>query len=181
MDTLRLGQIIRTPQERDSIHIAVAPVVAAADLNAGQHVGLNAAGEAEPAGGGIKSLGIVDPYLTRAVERGQTFWLLLYPGSIVGLRHDWFHPAFTRDPSKAQSESWIRHFAQSVGLSYEVLMNGARAWVYSQEKDRWGEYLVLGGLLEGESVPDEFWPHFEAVTGTTVPKDHQESFFSCSC
>ena len=80
-----------------------------------------------------------------------------------------------------QSEAWIRQFAQSVGLDYETMMSGAREWVASRASGVDGEYLCFGGLLEGESVPDEFWPHFESVTGTKVPEEHQGSFFACSC
>ena len=41
MDTLKLGQIIKTPQQRDAIHIAVAPVLAGDDINPGQHIGVD--------------------------------------------------------------------------------------------------------------------------------------------
>lgn len=43
---LGLGQIITSQQERDAIHIAVAPVTAAEKLNPGDHVALTQEGEA---------------------------------------------------------------------------------------------------------------------------------------
>ena len=181
MDTLKLGQIIKTPQQRDAIHIAVAPVLAEDDINPGQHIGVDEKNIVRPADGIVKAIGIADPYLRQPLKRGQEFWVFLYPGSIVGLRHDWFHPAFVTNPSADQSEAWIRQFAQSVGLDYETMMSGAREWVASRASGVDGEYLCFGGLLEGESVPDEFWPHFESVTGTKVPEEHQGSFFTCSC
>lgn len=40
MSDLKLGEVITdTSQQRDAIHIAVAPVIAAKQLHAGQHVG----------------------------------------------------------------------------------------------------------------------------------------------
>lgn len=71
------------------------------------------------------------------------------------------------------SKTWIKEFANSVGLTYDGLMQGAEEWEDSEE------YLIRGGLLEGKSVPDEFWDHYEKVTGVSVTR--RGSFFSCSC
>lgn len=38
-ESLGLGKIITTPQQRDAIHVAVAPVVANSELKPGQRVG----------------------------------------------------------------------------------------------------------------------------------------------
>jgi hypothetical protein len=84
-------------------------------------------------------------------------------------------------PQYSESEQWIRNFANRVSLHYDVLMEGAADWVRSKQAGEWGDYLCFGGLLEGESVPDEFWTHYEAVTGEKVEEDHRGSFFTCSC
>jgi hypothetical protein len=92
----QLGQLIDNGERRrDAIHIAVAPVTAAERLAPGQHVGLIEPGNLELVGPSGTSIGVVDPFLTNDVEPGQRFWLLLYPGTITGLRHVWSHPAFT--------------------------------------------------------------------------------------
>jgi hypothetical protein len=90
------GRLIeKGEQRRDAIHVAIAPVTAAEHLQPGQHVGF-VAGDNER----VQSLeyadciGIVDPFLRQAVERGQRFWLFLYPNTITSLRHYWTHPAF---------------------------------------------------------------------------------------
>src|SRR5262245_3338274 len=95
MNDLKLGELITDPAaERDAVHVAVAPVVAAEDLLPGQHVGFVTPGDHEQVGATAITVGIVDPFLRQAVLRGERFWLLLYPQTITSLRHDWTHPAF---------------------------------------------------------------------------------------
>lgn len=181
-----LGSIIDETAGRDAIHLAVEPVIAAHAMDAGAHVGLMSDGRASELAD--KMLWIVDPFLEKGVEAGERFWLVVYPRQITSLRHVWSHPAFA-DASEPQpdvtpgnaSEQWIRIFAVSVSLHYDVLMEGAADWVRSKEAGGWGDYLCFGGLLEGETVPDEFWTHYEAVTGSAVQEDHRGSFFTCSC
>jgi len=143
-------------------------------------------------------VGIVDPFLKAPVQRGERFWLVVYPRQIKSLRHVWSHPAFEDEPERLTiieqkkefikeldgtnvSRRWIESFAQEVGLEYDDLMDGARSWVGSQKDGTWGEYLNKGPLLEGTTVPDEFWRHYEKVTGETVEQAHRGSFFTCSC
>lgn len=172
MDTLKLGQIIKDTQHKDAIHIAVAPLVAAEPLHPGQHVGIVAKG----AGQSESPIGVVDPYLKETVQKGQKFWLFLYPGSITALRHEWTHPAFHNEtPVQSASEAWLRTFAVDAGISYEDLLEGAAAYVSD------GEYLCQGERWEGFSTPAEFWDHYEAVTGTKVSGRDRGSFFTCSC
>jgi hypothetical protein len=92
----QLGQLINNgDRRRDAIHIAVAPVTAAARLAPGQHVGLIEPDNLEMVGPCSSNIGVVDPFLTNEVEPGQRFWLFLYPGTITGLRHVWSHPTFS--------------------------------------------------------------------------------------
>src|ERR1700689_2154091 len=149
-----LGTIIGEGCGRDAIHLAVEPVVAAHLLKPGAHVGLLADGRA---GVVEKPLGIVDPFLGNYVQPGERFWLVVYPRQITSLRHVWSHPAFPENsvPVAAKygyDEQWIRAFAEEVGISYTVIMDAAEAWVESKKhaENRWGgEYLCLGGCLEG--------------------------------
>lgn len=91
MNGPQLGKVIEGPAGRDAIHVAVAPVVAGVFLEPGQHVGLFADGTAKPT---KPHIGIVDPFLTQPVEKGERFWLFLYPNTVTSLRHVWTHPAF---------------------------------------------------------------------------------------
>jgi len=193
-DHLELGQLITTPQERDAIHIAVAPVIAHETLAAGDHVGFVAGSTEQVAKRGTTPIGVVDPFLTQYVAPGERFWLFLYPYTISSLRHDWTHPAFERsepvpvatpaDP-KAESEAWLRKFAAECGVGYDWLMESAL------EKATRGGY----GLNSHHDMPDvaftksaEAWRHFAIVTGVAVDPewltgdaDSSEAMFYCGC
>lgn len=176
MADMKLGKLIDSDQQKDAIHIAVAPMVAAERLSPGQHVGLvgSAAGVARD------TIGIVDPFLECVVMKGDRFWLFLYPNTVTSLRHEWTHPAFTNEPNKpddatSEAYTWLSDFAYTVGLSYHELMDGAKDYLKT------GAYLCQGGRWEGVRVPDEFWKHYETVTGTKVDESNLGTFFSCSC
>jgi hypothetical protein len=172
VDTLLIGHIIDRQQNRDAVHMAIAPVVASEYLLPGQRVNL-ANGLATLAG---EPVGIVDPFLRGPIEEGQRFWLFLFPGSITSLRHDWTHPSFPDgEPliGMEAAKAWLREFAQRVDVeSYEDLIEGTREYLDPQfdRPTRWGC---------GFEVPDEFWIYYQVVTGQKFAT-HPE-FFSCSC
>lgn len=89
-----LGMIHFKPEARDAIHLAVEPVIAGEDLLPGQDIGLVDGFAFGKSPGLVKPLGIVDPFLPRAVKQGEKFWLVVYPRMITSLRHVWSHPAF---------------------------------------------------------------------------------------
>lgn len=177
MDTLGLGKIIEGERHRDAIHVAVAPVTAAERLSPGQHIGLIGGGEM--AGVSNSPVGIVDPYLPGPVFKGDRFWLFLYPYTVTSLRHEWEHPAFTERPASQKSESaeWIEGFIRDreIGVSYDQLIAGANAYLDT------GEWMSDGCIYGSESIPDEFWDHFEAATGRKVLPESRGTFLHCSC
>lgn len=59
-ENLKLGSIITDEQQRDAIHIAVAPMLAAESLRPGQHVSVIGT---EAWGTAGEPVGVVDPYL----------------------------------------------------------------------------------------------------------------------
>lgn len=96
-----LGEFIpdEAPATRDAIHMSVAPAVAGEDLKPGTHVGLTLSGVAVTDSAYMKAslgkpVGIVDPFMRHTVREGKRFYILLYPGTITNLRHEWNHPAF---------------------------------------------------------------------------------------
>lgn len=181
--TTILGALLTDESVRDAIHIAVAPVVAVENLFPGQHVGFVKEGNTADVGTACKAkIGIVDPFLTEPVQRGQRFWMLLYPNTITSLRHEWIHPAFgvVAKPAAAHrvdSEAWLRTFAAEMDIGYQGLMDAATQWVEREE------YTVQQGSerwRDSFGNAKEFWHHYEIVTGTKV-KDHEATFFCCTC
>ncbi len=95
--TPNLGNLANDGARRDAVHVAVAPVVAAHSLPPGHHVGLNADGHAIALSNNrrtAETIGIVDPFLGHLVDKGECFWLFLYPNTVISLRHVWSHPSF---------------------------------------------------------------------------------------
>lgn len=97
-DTLNLiGTILTKPAERDAIHVAVAPAIASEELQPGQHVGPGGSPLLDfmvvSAQSPVK-IGIVDPFLSGSVKKGEHFYLFMYPKTVTTLRHEWTHPAF---------------------------------------------------------------------------------------
>lgn len=180
--TTILGKLVGDDANRDAIHIAVAPVVAAENLFPGQDIGLCEDGRVASVS---PVIGIVDPFLKHRVVIGDRFYMLLYPNTITSLRHEWVHPAFekrneTRPSARDSSEQWLRSFAEQAGLSYDSMLEKVAGYV--EDGDPWVEN---GSEMARDAYyavnEDEFWKHYEAVTGTKNPHHSWSSPFSCSC
>lgn len=179
-----LGTIIGPGEKRDAIHLAVEPVVAGESLAPGDHIDVkDGVATSTDVGAG---LGIVDPFLTKRVKKGERFWFVMYPRMVHSLRHVWTHPSFPDSDgvvappplvhtAKDQAERWLRDYAAAIGVGFDKLVSSARDWIEHEE------YLCQGGDLEGLYTSDEFWTHYATYTGDDVPKDKRENFFTCSC
>lgn len=191
MSDLPLGKIIEGEQHRDAIHVAVAPVTAACSLSPGQHVGfvegstelMEAVAEGPRGFQNKPAIGIVDPFLTVRVMKGDRFWLFLYPQTITSLRHDWTHPAFEKAAApvddKAASEKWLRDYAEKFpGWSLERMLESAADKLQGGYGQNSHTDIPNGAFDE---LP-AFWRHYEIVTGQKVNSvAHDELPFYCSC
>lgn len=94
LDTL--GMIHEYNEHRDAIHLGVEPIEAGESLKASVHIGIGSDGKAYSItkNPDIKPVGIVDPFLSVTVKKGERFWLVVYPRAITSLRHVWEHPDF---------------------------------------------------------------------------------------
>lgn len=173
MSDIAFGKIITTKKERDAVHFAVIPTVAAAVLHPAQKVKLNENKEAIP---GDDSIGIVDPWLTTKVKKGETFWLFVNPNTVTDMRHHWSHPVFDAEsPKVGAAKLWLMQFADEAGLDLDDLLDAAKRYL------EYGDYMCQGDRWDGFYCPEEFWDHYQVVTGEIVEKNHRGSFFSCSC
>jgi len=176
-----LGMLAPANAGRDAIHLAVEPVVATVRVFPGQHV--DASGT--PVGAKV---GIVDPYLTVAVEPGQRFWLFVYPRQITSLRHVWSHPAFPEESSApshdiedsmAISDKWMRAWAvKHMGDDYYGSgdLSEDDAFAYAIEA---GANNHIGPYEDARAyINSEWWDHWETITGKRGKRDE---YFSCSC
>lgn len=182
-----LGQILSNAwQRRDAVHIAIIPVEAGVKLQPGQHVDIGSNGKAHAALRG-ESVGVVDPFLKVEVKEGEFFWLMLNPGSITSLHHEWTHKIFPSDVAsmasaeeKIESEVWLSDY---IGEWYKDGDYNTRVPMLKEEID---SILKGGGCTiygrEEHDVPSEFWYHMERLTGRTFSPEHRDStYFSCTC
>ena len=190
---MTLGKILTGEHHRDAIHVAIAPVFAAERLGPGHHVLLNDAGEAISRRDG--AVGIVDPFIERFVEKGEQFYLWLYPNTVTGMRHHWQHPGFPEKAtptafscSKSESEAWLRQFCNTadcpgfdatIAAATGRLLKDVDGYGRSYQND--GEYLFFSGRDAHGEIPPEFWDHVQNYTGIEIPKSERAEYFSCSC
>lgn len=175
-ERIKLGELIEFPEERDAVHVAIAPVIAAEPLKPGTHVGFT--DENRRVGKVRNPIGIADPFLKSVIAEGQEFWLLLYPNTITGMRHHWEHPAF-KDTEKDKVELaklWLTDFADYLDMTYTQLMEALTNYV---ENGR--------GYTLGFDTPDRvyedvdtMWTHYYCITGK-LPPSEGDVIFRCAC
>lgn len=172
-----IGKILDGDRARDAVHIAVAPMIAAEGMDPGEHVGI--AGDDLASTLVEPKVGIADPFLMQHIEKGQRFWMFMYPNTITSLRHQWTHPAFAELADLGKSERWITQFADRIGQTYDSLMEAADEWTRNKEytHDNGENYKGY------ESWFPTFWRHYEIVKGVKVSDETimEGSFFTCTC
>lgn len=51
----------------------------------------------------------------------------------------------------------------------------------SHQGDGWGDYIVRGGVFEGECIDPTFWDKYAILCNKSPDEIKANSFFSCSC
>jgi len=170
-----LGRLADPKAAKDAIHVAIIPVTCEhAKVYPGEP--LRVSYGAILKAGDEESHGIVDPFLTSPVMPGERFYMLLKPGSITSLRHDWEHPAFT-DKTEEDEMEWVKNFAAELGIAFDILWDGAGD--HADDAD----YYVNTGTIEihGSSEDwEKFWEIFCRRTKKKKP-EYAGGFFSCAC
>lgn len=124
MNDLKIGQFITGPQERDAIHVAVAPVSARSELRPGQHIGF--ADDGTVSTEAQRLIGIVDPFIFGVIPPKTQFWMFLYPNSITSLRHDWSHSAFPVASRKISDSRLARNILEEFGARNDMSLEEGR-------------------------------------------------------
>ncbi len=83
--------------EKDAVHVAIYKALARENLKAGDRVVFHDdwgpdGSVRRPEDDKEKVIGIVDPFLTEEVKRNTYVWVVMLPGTVTGLRHEWSHP-----------------------------------------------------------------------------------------
>ena len=195
-DIPNLGEFAHIDAQRDAIHIAVVPMIAAGELEPGSHVRILDGTEDTVTSAYdyeseklVGAIGVVDPFLEyrygcgRGIQHGDRVWVLLYPNTITSLRHTWTHPAFERAKvlagTTSESEKWLMSFADRWHMDYSSMIKYARRGN--------GEIIIARGTdlhRPSDLGTDEhlFWYHLEKVTGENFDSMHRASvIWSCSC
>ncbi|RDJ35710.1 MAG: hypothetical protein DWQ19_12905 [Crenarchaeota archaeon] len=194
-ENIALGKLVCGNPGRDAVHIGTIAVRANEDLQPAEHIGFVDKEKllvAKANWTDIKRIGIVDPFLTRRVYKNQKFLLVLYPGTINGLRHEWTHPALDKQTkiSKKEAEEWLRDFVENSDCpSYDTVIAAATGQhvpivepIYGEEAyTNDGEYLYFKGRDAHSEIPPIFWKYVQIVTGVQIPKSKRAKFFTCSC
>lgn len=197
MSDTKLGILLDDAAQRDAIHVAIAPVVAAELLSPGQHIGIDSEGKASCH---ATKIGIVDPFLVADVEAGQRFYLCLYQNTVTGMRHQWVHPAFEAAvqpvaSDKEASWEWMRGYAAQhwssddhiyggFGGKYtaEMLIEYATAYLdYGDRHVQQGSESLRNSMYD-DTVNAEFWKHFTVITGFSPGVSGSPKVpFCCTC
>src|SRR5260370_41801470 len=96
MADIGMGKLVEHDEVvMDAVHVAVVTMTAVGKLHPGDQVGFIFGGDQTRVARVVtKTIGIVDPFLTRPVEDAQRFWLFLYANTTTAMRHSWKHPDF---------------------------------------------------------------------------------------
>tara|TARA_R110000751_G_scaffold45158_2_gene102762 strand:- start:946 stop:1452 length:507 start_codon:yes stop_codon:yes gene_type:complete len=156
-------------EERDAIHLAIAPTVAGVMLRPGQHVLLRH-GKAYRTDD--NAIGVVDPFLKSEVQAGESFYLCLNPGSITSLKHSWTHPAF------AELDDIYASLA-AIGAEYSINIEQIiEACEATADGESYGFYGDNGPDMmreERSRIADLYYK----LTGVLL--DFEDVYFSCAC
>lgn len=101
--------------KRDAIHVAIIPGIMDHDMMPGTHVGKLLDGSFSATAS--KRIGVVSPFIQNMVKKGECCYIFLYPGSVIGLRHDWSHPDL---PEEGELENMMRNIRKLEARNLEL-------------------------------------------------------------
>jgi len=122
--------------------------------------------------------------MTEPAYPGERFWLCVNPETVTGMRHHW--EVAVSEPQVADadtSRAWLEALAKDAGLSYDAMMADVEDWIDTGDvKTQENDDSWLNAFYRIEM--DDFWRHWEVITGKTRPDDDTLGWpipYSCSC
>jgi hypothetical protein len=115
------------------------------------------------------AIGIIDPFLTVVVEKGQHCWLFMMPNTITSLRHEWEHPQVDGVDRKGIAEFWLRDFCAENGLDYDYILRTFTEHDYCNT----GDNEISMTMAERTQLQE----HLSVLVGREV----NHPVFSCAC
>lgn len=172
-----LGQKLIGGEVRDAIHVAIIPVVARQDLNPGEHVGLD---KNYIEGYGVTNystpkVGIIDPYITEPIKKGDLVYLCLYPNTVEDMTHSWKHHLFKKDivnekhDTQYKLEQLLRESNCHISIAELIkgIQNNDSIWV--------GDDDSLDGMNDNK------FEILDLVEELTSTKAGDDVYFRCAC
>ena len=186
-DQPKLGQLIEGEAHRDAVHVAVVPCIAKTKHYPGDHVNAELHhGDWVVTVGKDNPIGVVDPFLKAPLKHGDHFYLYLYPGSAIGLRHVYRHPVLdhdiirkeTMEALNAPAVEYIRECAGMIDMTYTDLIEALSKWVdYGESTD-----VNMNQSIASMDIKwPKLWAAWGVVTGSAMPRDTKEEPFNCKC
>ncbi len=172
-----LGTWPKINDPRDAVHVAIIPALCATDFKVGDQVLIKNTEEGIVAEYCAHNNydAVIDPYLMVDPLKGQVVWVLMRPGSILSIRHEWYHPKVQHPDKVVAANMRLEAFAKGIGSDVDQLLSKARSYV------DYGYHWSEGGRFEGQGLYESFWEDYQTVTGEIVAEEYQDHFFSCSC
>ena len=154
--------------KRDAVHFPIVPAVAQCDLEPGDMVS---------ADGQLGGPYLVNPWHVGPIEQGDLYWLILPPGIVQDVVHQWSHPDF----DDKEAEEWLEGYCARHNIPYQELLRVAKG----QKSEGWPDVkisedcmVVIGQDAYGQ-LSDMFWEYLERVV--KVKQVKRPDFVRCSC
>lgn len=173
-----LSKISNRPLPRDAVHVAVESVIASRTLEGGERIGFTS-DDMATVGPDREGPGVVDPFITRPVKKGEHFYMFLYPGQVKSLTHTWDlsgfkaasslpppPPSVIPTPDSAE-EQRMTVFAAASGKTRMDLIKAANEYLDESGGETYGFRPFNSDIHSYEA---DFWEDFEEVTGRCPSK-----------
>ena len=161
--TITFGRHPEQAGVKDAVHVAIVSVRAGQYLEPGTRVSLN---EHREAVGDSKGFGLVDPFLKKSVQTGDTCWVMMDAKETGTVRHIWDHEQdFTAPERETKQNEYLLGHAKRLGVSYKQLMDAVEQLVYNQKTTVYAGTLTEEELEEKIEHIDDFWYDWKDETG----------------